>query len=203
VLDGRGKVQGMQGVLIDITQRRLMEQQIKFLAYHDALTGLPNRNLFFELARNSLLRAKRDASLRAVFFIDLDGFKQVNDTAGHNIGDQVLAQTAQRLRQGMRGSDILCRLGGDEFAVLLEIADKSEAVMVAERIIGLVSQPIIMADDCFVVGCSIGISLFPDHGQDTDDLLKSADKAMYQAKADKENAWLVYRPDLGDAAGAE
>ena len=202
VADTQGHAQGMQGVLIDITQRKSMEQQITFLAYHDVLTGLPNRTLFFELSGNSLLRARRDASMRAAFFIDLDGFKQVNDTAGHNIGDQVLAQVAQRLRLGLRGGDILCRLGGDEFAVLLEIKEKSEVVMVAERIIELVSQPITVENNSFAIGCSIGISYFPDHGLEADSLLKSADQAMYQAKAGKENAWRVYRPEIGEVAGA-
>lgn len=203
IRDQQGAVLGMQGVLIDITQRKLMEQQIQFLAYHDSLTSLPNRTLFFELAGNSLLQAKREAALRACFFIDLDGFKQVNDTAGHGVGDQALAEIARRLQSGLRAGDLLCRLGGDEFAALLQIETKTEALAVAERLFNLISQPILLAGSSFAVGCSIGISFFPDHGLDADTLTQAADQAMYQAKAGAGNPWRVYAAELGGLAGGE
>ncbi len=190
-----GRVEGMQGVLMDVTKRRSMEEQIKYLAYNDQLTGLPNRPAFLETARESLRLADIDGSRRAVLFIDLDGFKQVNDTAGHEIGDRVLALIAQRLQQAVQKGRPLCRLGGDEFAVLLNVEQPDEAIVMAERIIESLTQPIVFGRREFHIGCSIGISHYPEHGLNVDALLRNADRAMYQAKADGSilSRWHVYR----------
>jgi len=190
-----GRVEGMQGVLMDVTKRRSMEEQIKYLAYNDQLTGLPNRPAFLEAARASLRLAGSDGSKRAILFIDLDGFKQVNDTAGHETGDRVLALIAERLRQAAGKGRPLCRLGGDEFSVLLQVEQPDDATVVADQIIELLTQPIVFGGREFHVGCSIGISHYPEHGQDVEVLLRNADRAMYQAKADGSilSRWHIYR----------
>lgn len=192
-----GRVEGMQGVLMDVTKRRSMEEQIKYLAYNDQLTGLPNRPAFLEAARECLRLAGIDDRMHAILFIDLDGFKQVNDTAGHEIGDRVLALIAERLRQAVGKGHPLCRLGGDEFAVLLNVEQPSDATAIAECIIQFLTQPIVLGGREFHIGCSIGISHYPEHGQDVDVLLRNADRAMYQAKADGSlvSRWQVYRQE--------
>lgn len=203
ITDNEGKVQGMQGVLMDITKNRTMEERIKFLAYNDQLTGLPNRPAFLESARFSLQQAAACGGSCAVLFIDLDGFKQVNDTAGHEVGDRVLALIAQRLRESVGARHSLCRLGGDEFAVLLVVEQAEEAILATERIIKALTQPIAVSEKSFSVGCSIGISYYPEDGQDVESLLRHADRAMYQAKADgRILPWHVFRTDSKEAGRA-
>jgi diguanylate cyclase (GGDEF)-like protein/PAS domain S-box-containing protein len=192
------------GVIRDITQRKLMEEELKraaaelyrsnnelklkedhlrYLAHHDTLTGLPNRKFFAEQLHESLQWAQTNNLLIGLLFIDLDGFKQVNDTLGHEIGDRLLVTIAQRLGNTLRGSDTVSRLGGDEFTVILRaIPDTKVAAKVAEKILATIIEPIILDGYTTRVSASIGISVYPLNSQDSETLLKQADVAMYRAK---------------------
>jgi diguanylate cyclase (GGDEF)-like protein len=158
-------------------RRRELEHQ----AMHDSLTGLPNRSLFHDRLRQAVLRSQREASPFAVFLMDLNRFKQVNDTYGHHHGDAVLQEVARRVQGVLRESDTVARLGGDEFALLLQ-ADAHGASLVASRIIDTVERPVDVAGDVLKVGASIGVALAPTDGLDPDGLLDAADAAMYAAK---------------------
>jgi diguanylate cyclase (GGDEF)-like protein/PAS domain S-box-containing protein len=174
---------GMVCVVRDITERTYAEEQIKHLAYHDALTNLPNRLLFKDRLTVALSHAQRDGSHLAVLFLDLDRFKIINDSLGHNIGDQLLQAVAARVQSCVRDSDTVARLGGDEFTVLLPRLNRSEdAAPVATKIIEAIRYPFHIEGREFFITTSIGISLFPDDGNDAETLIKNADTAMYQAK---------------------
>jgi diguanylate cyclase (GGDEF)-like protein/PAS domain S-box-containing protein len=192
------------GVIRDITQRKLMEEELKrtaaelfrsnnelklkedhlrYLAYHDPLTGLPNRKYFAEQLYESINWAKDKNILLGLLFIDLDGFKQVNDNLGHEIGDRLLLVIAQRLNNSLRNSDIVARLGGDEFTVILRaIPNVQVAAKVAEKILVNITEPIVFNGRSTKVSASIGISIYPDNSLDADTLIKQADAAMYRAK---------------------
>ncbi len=168
-------------------------QRVEHLAYHDALTELPNRSLFNKLLAQALRRAKRDHSSLAVAFIDLDRFKQINDTLGHEAGDQLLCEVAERLRRSLRESDIVARLGGDEFVVLLGGgAEEGHIAAVAQKIVATISQPYAIHGQELCVTASMGISLYPRDGLDEQTLTKNADVAMYQAKESGKNAFQFY-----------
>jgi len=178
-LDGGGFV----CVVRDITERTYAEEQIKHLAYHDALTGLPNRLLFKDRVTVALSHAQRDNSRLAVLFLDLDRFKVINDSLGHNIGDQLLQAVASRIQSCVRDSDTLARLGGDEFTLLLpNLVRSDDAAPIAEKILDAVRQPFHIEGREFYITTSIGISLYPEDGSDAETLIKNADTAMYQAK---------------------
>ncbi|BAT55801.1 Putative diguanylate cyclase with PAS/PAC and Chase2 sensors [Nostoc sp. NIES-3756] len=192
------------GVIRDITQRKLMEEELKrtaaelfrsnnelklkedhlrYLAYHDPLTCLPNRKYFAEQLYESVNWAKQNNLLLGLLFIDLDGFKQVNDNLGHEIGDRLLLVIAQRLSNSLRNSDIVARLGGDEFTVILRaIPNVQVAAKVAEKILVNITEPIVFNGRSTKVSASIGISIYPDTSLDADTLIKQADAAMYRAK---------------------
>ena len=170
-------------VVRDITERTYAEEQIKHLAYHDALTNLPNRLLFKDRLTVALSHAYREGSRLAVLFLDLDRFKVINDSLGHNIGDQLLQAVAARVQACVRESDTVARLGGDEFTVLLPRLQRSDdAAPVAEKIIEAIRHPFHIEGREFFTTTSIGISLFPEDGTDAEALIKNADTAMYQAK---------------------
>lgn len=175
---------GYRGIARDITERKQAANRIKHLATHDMLTGLPNRVMFQELLRNTIRSANRYKDHRfAVLFIDLDRFKTVNDTFGHNAGDRLLVAVANRLKEPLRESDIVARLGGDEFVVLLNrISERSKALHIAENILKTFAQPIQMDDREFLIGGSIGISLFGEDAHNEEELMNHADTAMYAAK---------------------
>jgi diguanylate cyclase (GGDEF)-like protein/PAS domain S-box-containing protein len=178
-LDGGGFV----CVVRDITERTYAEEQIKHLAYHDALTNLPNRLLFKDRVTVALSHAQRDNSRLAVLFLDLDRFKVINDSLGHNIGDQLLQAVAARVHACVRDSDTLARLGGDEFTLLLpNLIRSDDAAPVAEKILDAIRQPFHIEGRDFYITTSIGISLYPEDGSDAESLIKNADTAMYQAK---------------------
>jgi diguanylate cyclase (GGDEF)-like protein/PAS domain S-box-containing protein len=162
---------------------RLSEDRLRYLAYHDALTGLGNRKYFYERLSHSLEFARSHKQLVALMFLDLDGFKQVNDTLGHDTGDQLLRVVAQRLTHGLRSSDIVSRLGGDEFTVILpEIPQADYAARVAEKILETLSQAVVLEGQNVYVSVSIGISIYPIDGEGEETLIKNADAAMYRAK---------------------
>ncbi|HEX8154393.1 MAG TPA: diguanylate cyclase, partial [Thermoanaerobaculia bacterium] len=174
---------GMVLVVRDITERTYAEEQIKHLAYHDALTGLPNRLLFKDRLTVAISHAQRDGTRLAIVFLDLDRFKVINDSLGHNIGDQLLQAVAARVQACVRESDTVARLGGDEFTLLLpNLIRSDDAAPIASKILEAVRHPFHIEGREFFITTSIGISLYPEDGTDAETLIKNADTAMYQAK---------------------
>ncbi len=178
----------------EITVRKQVEERIRYMASHDELTGLPNRALFADRLQNAQKLAARNTQKLAVLFIDLDGFKAVNDTFGHKAGDRLLQEIAQRLQSAVRESDTVARVGGDEFIVLINaVHGDADATMVASKIIESVGLPVDLGETQAKVGCSIGISIFPDHSKETEKLIAYADAAMYDIKKSGKNAYAVYQ----------
>jgi diguanylate cyclase (GGDEF)-like protein len=171
--------------------------RVEYLAYHDGLTALPNRSLFNKLLSQAISQAHRYDRQLAVAFIDLDRFKQINDTLGHEAGDQLLKEVANRLKGCLRASDTVARLGGDEFVVLLtELSEDQYAATVAQKIITVIAKPFVLMGQDFRVTASIGISTYPKDGRDEQTLTKNADIAMYQAKEDGKNTFQFYSEKL-------
>jgi diguanylate cyclase (GGDEF)-like protein len=172
---------------------RLSEAKYKELAHYDSLTGLPNRILFQDQLARTIFRAKREQCSVALLFIDLDRFKDVNDLAGHDAGDSVLKETGRRLLACIRGGDMASRIGGDEFVIVLDsLPERQVAMQVAERILAAMSRPFVFQEDTFSIGASIGVSLFPFDGEDTETLLQKADCAMYGVKRSGRNGWKFF-----------
>jgi diguanylate cyclase (GGDEF)-like protein len=164
-------------------ERKGLEMQMAHKAMHDALTGLPNRTLFQDRLKHAVMRAKRHQSLLGVMFLDLDGFKPVNDGLGHDVGDQLLKALAQRLQDGLRASDTAARFGGDEFMVLCEdVADEQHVISIAERLQAAISEPFMIAGHELIVSSSMGIVVSGGHEESADSLIRNADAAMYRAK---------------------
>ncbi|MBO9662150.1 EAL domain-containing protein [Dokdonella sp.] len=202
VRDAEGRRTHFVSVISDITDRKRAEQELRYLANYDTLTGLPNRTLLSERIGHAIVRARRAGRKVGVLFLDLDRFKHVNDSMGHAAGDRMLKAAGSRLRQVVREGDSVARLGGDEFTVVIEdIADGSEAERVAEKIIAAFEQPLELdSGQEVVISPSIGVSLYPDHGQIPSDLLKFADTAMYQAKERGRKTFMVYTEAMDAAA---
>lgn len=181
--DAEGLALRVVGVTRDITQRKESEEKIWQLAHYDTLTGLPNRALFYERLKHSIAKAKRREQKLAILFLDLDGFKAVNDLHGHDAGDELLRQVASRLTETIRGEDSVSRLGGDEFTFILEdIRQGEDAGKVAGKIIHALAEPVVVLGRECRIGGSIGIAVFPDDGEDLETLVKLSDQAMYCAK---------------------
>ena len=173
----------LQGTLIDITDRKLAEEQIEFHAYHDILTLLPNRKLFTDRLTLALAHARRAHTTLAVILLDLDHFKDINDTLGHTAGDEVLISIAERLLSSIREGDTVARLGGDEFTLLLnDLQSAEDAARLAEKLLRTLDQPLMLGARQLYVTGSIGIALYPNDGTDAETLLKNADNALYRAK---------------------
>jgi diguanylate cyclase (GGDEF)-like protein len=198
-MDGGGSV-----VLVeDITERRNAEAKIRHLARYDALTGLPNRTFFHEQMEEALTSALMYGESSAVLFIDLDQFKQVNDTLGHPVGDALLCEVADRLRRITGETDVLARFGGDEFVILCATANNNdEAAALADRIVENLEEPYEIDGHEVIIGASVGIAVSPRDGVDTDLLLKNADMALYRAKADGRGAWRFFKPEMDVQAQA-
>ena len=191
--DDEGNLVGFRGADRDITERRQSEERIRHQAYHDALTGLPNRALFNDRLTMALAHAGRHGERVAVMFLDLDDFKLINDTLGHRIGDELLQYVAQRLERAIRHEDSVARAGGDEFTLLFpRIGDDSAAEEMARRVLAAVAEPLSVEDRQLFVTTSIGIAIYPLHGEDAETLLKNADNAMYRAKDAGRNTFRVY-----------
>ena len=195
--DKEAKIAGFRGVGHDITERKRAEERIQYLATHDGLTGLPNRVMFSQLLNHAIQAARRYKRQFAVFFIDLDRFKIINDTLGHEAGDQLLQEIATRFRQTLRAVDVIARMGGDEFVILIEeVSDLSQVATVAHKILATAIKPImIMGEECRVTA-SIGISSYPKDGEEEQSLLKNADIAMYFAKEEGKNNFQFYSKDI-------
>lgn len=189
VRDEQGEPSHTIALFVDIAERKAQEERIRHLAHHDTLTGLPNRLLFDERLKMSLQQAERHGERVALLFIDLDRFKNINDTLGHQVGDGLLQSVARRLLDAVRAGDTVCRQGGDEFVVILNaIADAEEVAQVIEhRLIPLILQPHSVGEFSLQISCSVGISLYPDDGRDGETLMRVADAAMYAAKAGGRN----------------
>jgi diguanylate cyclase (GGDEF)-like protein len=171
-----------------LTRLKQTNEQVTHLAHHDGLTGLPNRTLFYDRLNQAIARAKRDKESVAVLFLDLDGFKKINDTLGHASGDVLLIEAAKRIQSCVRESDTVARMGGDEFtAILCNVGNGKE--IVAQKILDTIRQPFMLADQSCSVGVSIGIAIYPDSGGNAEDLVKVADTAMYLAKDSGKNCY--------------
>lgn len=189
----RGKVAGGVIVFQDVTERQQAAEMIRYMANHDSLTNLPNRNYLRKRLPQAISLAMRHQRLLCMLFVDLDRFKPINDTYGHAIGDIVLRKVAQRLPKILRSSDSVCRLGGDEFVILLESANTMDgAELVAEKAIETLNEPIEAGNHICYIGASVGISIFPEDCQDAETMLRHADIAMYEAKKKGRNRWQRY-----------
>ncbi len=199
-LDGEDRLRAVVS-LEDITERTQMAQQVRELAFHDPLTGLPNRRLALERLSQQVVRARRAKSLLALLFIDLDKFKPINDELGHEVGDWLLQAVAQRIQESVRESDTAARLGGDEFVVLLpDLQNREAAMVVAEKIRQAMAREFVTAQGMALsISSSIGVALFPDHGLDEKDLLRLGDKAMYEAKKSGRNAVILGLPAVAES----
>ncbi|AWI75737.1 GGDEF domain-containing protein [Parazoarcus communis] len=191
--NARGELGGLVGVMLDISERKRMEQAVWHEANYDALTGLPNRRLFHDRLREEVKRSQRGGGRFAQLFIDLDRFKEVNDTLGHDLGDKLLVEAAARISKSVRTSDTVSRLGGDEFVVIAPgIADKNAAGAIAQHIIEQMQMPFDLDGKLAYVSASIGIAFYPDDSTEMDTLLGYADQAMYAAKAQGRNGFCYF-----------
>jgi len=197
VLDGNGAATQYVAVKLDITKRKEVEERINHLALHDPLTDLPNRSLFSRMLQQSIELAGRHGYRLALMFMDLDHFKTVNDTHGHAVGDLVLKQSADRMRQSVRASDTVGRIGGDEFVILLpRIAAETDAWHVAEKLRQAMEVPFEVEGCDIRLSASVGIAIYPDHGRQENELSKHADTAMYRAKQQGRNRVLMFEDDM-------
>ncbi len=180
-------------MMTDLSEIQRSREKLRYAATHDSLTGLPNRTLLFERLEEAVKRTKRSGSKGALLFIDLDNFKEINDTCGHKAGDMVLTESVRRIRSVLRSSDILGRLGGDEFLLIVEnIESVDTPTHVAEKIIKVINEPFDIEGEQHSVGSSIGIAIFPDDSENQDELIQFADMAMYQAKQSGKNRFHYY-----------
>ena len=197
IRDGAGKVSNYMAILSDITDRKQVEEHTRHLAEHDFLTDLPNRVLFLDRLQQALATSRRQHTRVAVMFLDLDRFKAINDSYGHQGGDVVLKEVALRLTRCVRGVDTVSRQGGDEFVVILaDIGGADQAAHVAGSVMHAVGQPMKVLGHEIALSASIGISIFPSDGHDVDTLLKHADVAMYHAKQNGRNAFRFFSPEM-------
>ncbi|WP_289140930.1 bifunctional diguanylate cyclase/phosphodiesterase [uncultured Brevibacillus sp.] len=197
IVDEHDNVTCLIQVTRDITERKQSEELIHYLAYHDALTELPNRRMYVQHLGKEIMQAKRFQSNMAVLFLDLDRFKDVNDSFGHDVGDLLLIEAAKRLKSCVKPGDMVGRLGGDEFTVLISnLTEREEAAAVAEQIMQVMQQPFYLNGQAFNISSSIGISLFPQDGDNAEDLLKRADTALYTVKSRGRNGFDFFDPSM-------
>ena len=197
VKDDAGVTTHYVAVLEDITEQKAQREALEYMAMHDALTDLPNRALFYDRVYQSLLGAEHSHTQMAVLLMDLNHFKVINDTLGHHIGDKILKEVARRLQTAVKAYDTVARMGGDEFLVLLADINETQAIQITERLLSQLQEPFTIEEHNFDIGVSIGIAMYPQHGDDPDTLIQHADIAMYSAKS-MVNGFSVYAPELDD-----
>jgi diguanylate cyclase (GGDEF)-like protein/PAS domain S-box-containing protein len=203
VADEPGSGEFLEATMVDITQRKLAEERVRSLAYYDALTGLANRTLLLDRLSKALASARRQKRKVALLFLDLDRFKVINDSLGHSVGDLLLKEVAARLKRVTRDPDTAARLGGDEFLILLtDVEDISGVAVAAKRFMDAISAGYSIQSHYLNVSCSLGISIFPEHGADNDTLIKHADAAMYTAKESGRNDFRFFTADMNTQAVA-
>lgn len=199
VFSSSGELVFYEGTVEAITERKLHEAEIQFQATHDALTGLPNRTLLYDRMQQAVLHSERYSNITAIAFLDLDQFKFINDSLGHQVGDELLKITAQRLTSCLRESDTVARQGGDEFVLLLTSqTDEDSITQTMQRVLHEVAQPWMANDLEFRITCSIGVTLCPDDGRDVETLLKNADSAMYKAKELGRNNFQYFAAEMNN-----
>ena len=192
------------GTVHDITERKHAEQLIHRMAHHDDLTDLPNRKMFYDRLQQELSRASRSMGGIAILYLDLDGFKAVNDTLGHKFGDALLIEVARRLQTCLREMDTVARLGGDEFSIILaDVKSRPDIEHVVKKIIRAVDQPFLLSDKKISIGMSIGIAIYPEHGDKSEALLDLADNAMYLVKKSGKNNFMFHCPSHSQSSGLE
>lgn len=193
IKDKHGYTNHYVSVARDITDRYRYEEKIKYQAYHDPLTDLPNRSLFYDRLSVALSNAERSKLMLAVLYLDIDGFKPINDTLGHDVGDILLQSAARRLINHSRHGDTIARMGGDEFTfILTQITSKEEVVQIVKRLLDAVREPFLINGLHLSITASIGVSIYPDNGEDIQALIKNADIAMYNAKTSGKNNYKFY-----------
>lgn len=197
IMDEEGNVTKLLLVTRDVTDRKQSEETIHHLAYHDALTDLPNRRMYVQQLSKEMMQAKRFQSNLAVLFLDLDRFKDVNDSFGHDVGDMLLIEASKRLQACLKPGDVVARLGGDEFTIMQnQLQDRNEATALAEQIMNQLQRPFELDGHVFNVSCSIGIALYPQDGDNPEDLLKRADTALYTVKSRGKNGYDFFDPTM-------
>jgi diguanylate cyclase (GGDEF)-like protein/PAS domain S-box-containing protein len=201
IFDEAGRIREYQSVGRDITERKRAEQQARYLAQHDPLTNLPNRALLEDHLQHALGQARRDQRRIAVLLLDLDGFKRINDTLGHIIGDRLLRAVGERLRHNLRASDVIARFGGDEFAVVQTgINDPGAASLLTCKLLEALTRPFELGGEPMSLAGSAGVALFPEHGTTPQALIEAADLALYRAKEDGRNKFRVFAPEMEERA---
>mgnify|MGYP000291135299 CR=1 FL=1 len=192
-IKNNGKVINLIGMYADITEHKKNQKQIEFLAYHDALTGLPNRVVAYEEFKVLSALAKAQSHQMAVLFLDLDGFKSINDTLGHHVGDMLIKDVAHRIQKVLTPENIICRQGGDEFLIILsDIKNTSDISEIAKRLLSSLNEPFNLDTHIVPISTSIGIARYPEHGETFEELMKKADTAMYSAKSEGKNTFRFY-----------
>ncbi|MGD0414504.1 MAG: EAL domain-containing protein [Terriglobales bacterium] len=195
--DREGNVTGVIGTYEDITERKVADDRVQYLAYYDALTGLPNRTLLQDRLSKALASARRRKDKVALLLLDLDRFKDINDSLGHSVGDLVLQEVAERLKKWAREQDTVARVGGDEFVIVLTAAkDGADAAVAAERLMHAMSAGFVVQGRSLSISCSVGMSVFPEHGADCETLIKNADAAMYCAKENGGHNFRFFTDDM-------
>jgi diguanylate cyclase (GGDEF)-like protein/PAS domain S-box-containing protein len=201
LVDQDGEVVGVTSLVNDVTEQKLTEEMVWKQANFDALTGLPNRNMFYDRLKQEVMKSNRAGLPLALLLVDLDEFKEVNDTLGHDVGDLLLQEAGRRIKACVRDSDTVARLGGDEFTIILpELHQESQIDKVAQKIIDSLAHEFHLRDEVVHISGSIGITLYPSDSDDIDTLLKLADQAMYEAKKHGKNCYSYFTPSLQEAA---
>jgi diguanylate cyclase (GGDEF)-like protein/PAS domain S-box-containing protein len=197
LIDSRSQYRGRIWYFRDITDRKVAEERVQYLAYYDALTGLPNRTLLQDRLAKALAGARRQKDKLALLFLDLDRFKDINDSLGHSVGDLLLQKIGERLKTWGREQDTVARLGGDEFLIMVTgIKDATDAAVAGERLMDAMTAEIVIQGHSFSINCSLGISVFPEHGADGETLIKNADAAMYSAKENGRNNFQFFTEEM-------
>jgi diguanylate cyclase len=192
ILDANGVCTHVFAVTRDVTERHRLEKELQYLAYHDPLTGLPNRRMFQERLQTAMSQARNHGQLLALLFIDCDLFKSINDEFGHGFGDEFLKIFSLRLQNSVREADIIARLGGDEFVLFLPVLHAEEAAQIGQRVLDAMLQPWKIGAHEMRTTVSVGVALYPHDGGDAAELMRSADRALYRAKATGRNAFVLF-----------